>query len=150
MHELIESARTLGPFSEDDALAYQRYAPRLVALVNERMTEREDIHDLLGVASLELMRDNHANHARFIGSILKVFQAEVLVETIIWVLRTYKSRGISSAYWAAQLNTWHIVISETLKEAEVANVLELYAWIQVHLPVFDKLAQMESGQEQNL
>lgn len=146
--DLIDSAGVLGPFDDPLPAQYEKQLARMTAMVNERMSSREDIHDLLGGASLALMKDNHANHGRFIASILKNFHAGVLVETILWVFRTYKSRGISSAYWAAQMNAWHEVIEEVLSPEDANGILPLYQWIQVNIPLFDKLA-MEALPQQH-
>ena len=138
---LIESAARLGPFSDNTARSYRQLAPRLTALVNERMLKREDVLLLTGIENTDMMKDNHANHARFIASILDRFHPGVLTETIIWVFRAYRSRGFASAYWAAQLNAWIETIQDEMPAEAGREVLGLYYWMQVNIPLFDKLSQ---------
>ena len=86
------------------------------------------------------MQDNHANHVRFIASILKNNDADVLVETVLWVFRAYRSHGFSSNYWAAQLNTWMQILKTELSVETYKEVLPLYEWMQINIPIFVKVS----------
>ncbi len=86
------------------------------------------------------MKDNHANHVRFIASILRNHNPEILVDTVLWVFRAYRSRGFSSNYWAAQLNTWIEIIKEELSTETYHQVFPLYEWMQLNIPTFVKLS----------
>lgn len=138
--DLITSAGKLGPFSKATAEAYAAASQRMVARINEQMLSRPDIDKLVGQAGREMMCDNHANHARFIASILENHNPEVLAETILWVFRAYRSRGFASTYWAAQLNTWMGIIREELPAEAYEETLPLYGWMQVNIPLFEHLS----------
>jgi len=88
-----------------------------------------------------MMKDNHANHARFLESIFHEHSPEVLVDTIIWVFRAYRSRNFSSTYWAAQLNTWIEIHKRELSPECFNEIYPYYKWMQINIPVFNSLAE---------
>jgi hypothetical protein len=113
----------------------------LVAKMNEIMLDRADIKNLVGDDNIEMMKDNHANHARFMDSIFVNYEPEVLVDTVLWVFRAYRSRNFTSTYWAAQLNAWMTMYKNELSEDCQKEILPYYNWMQVNIPVFNKLAE---------
>lgn len=139
--KLIHTASQLGPFDPRAAADYAKAAGALTARLNQTMLARLDIEALTGKENLTMMQDNHANHARFISSLLIHFQPEVLVETILWVFRAYRSRGFASTYWAAQINEWIHLLPQELPEESHKNILPLYEWIQVNIPLFELCAK---------
>lgn len=82
------------------------------------------------------MKDNHANHVRFIASILKNYNPDVLVDTVLWVFRAYRSHGFTTNYWAAQLNAWITILKETLTPESYKEVYFYYEWMQINIPTF--------------
>ncbi len=136
---LLKSAALLGPFSKEAIKEYENKTDSLVARINTLMLDRNDINSMVGEANLAMMKDNHANHARFILSVMDNYNKEVLVETILWVFRAYRSRGVASTYWAAQLNTWITILKEDLTTETFLQVYPLYHWMQANIPAFDAL-----------
>ena len=104
------------------------------------MTEREDILSLIGEKNLNMMKDNHANHARFIASILKNFNPHVLVDTVLWVFRSYRSHEFTSNYWAAQLNNWIALFEKNLSPEDYREILPYYKWMQINIPTFSAIS----------
>lgn len=102
--DLIRSAAGLQQVSQVSASEFSAKRDRLVELLNECMLSRADLLDMVGAGNVDMMKDNHANHARFLESIINAHNPEVLVDTVLWVFRVYRSRNFSSTYWAAQLN----------------------------------------------
>jgi len=144
---LLESAALLGPFSKQAVNEYSSKTDKLVNRINTHMLERNDIKSMVGKANLDMMKDNHSNHARFILSIMNHYDHEVLVETILWVFRAYRSHGFASTYWAAQLNAWIIILKEELSKDTFEQVYPLYNWMQVNIPAFDALSEKALGAE---
>lgn len=140
---LIESAGRLANVSFQTADEYHRERDQLIALMNGEMLKRPDVESLVGQNNIDMMKDNHANHVRFIASILKYPNPEVLVETILWVFRAYRSHGFTTNYWAAQLNTWIGVLKEVLSNECYNEVYPYYEWMQTTIPLFVKI----SGEE---
>lgn len=137
---LLDRAGKLLQVSLNSAQEYQQKADRLITKMNERMLERPDIESLVGKNNIDMMKDNHANHVRFIASILKNQNADVLVETVLWVFRAYRSHGFTTNYWAAQLNTWMIILKEELSPVCFNEVYPYYEWMQINIPIFVKIS----------
>lgn len=62
----------------------------------EILKNYENVSYLSDLNDIEMMKDNHANHVRFVHSILNNPNAEVHTDTVLWVFRAYKSHGFSS------------------------------------------------------
>ena len=80
---LIESARALEKVSTKSAEEYSQKSDSLAEAVSNALLLREDLTALIGPNNLAMMKDNHANHARFIASILQHPNPEVLVESVL-------------------------------------------------------------------
>ena len=137
---LIKSAEKLGPFKAETADHFHKNELLLLARVNQRIQERDDLHMLTGEYNLELMKDNHANHIRFIRSMLEAYEARELAETVFWVFRVYRTRGFAPLYWSVQLNIFLEELQKLLPESAFNDIRPLYEWIIVHIPAFDTLS----------
>lgn len=137
---LIQSAGLLKSVSQPALLEYQMNTDKLLGLINQRMQQRKDIGSLIGENNLQMMFDNHANHVRFMTSMFKNFNANVLVETVLWVFGAYQSHGFHSKYWAAQLNTWIEVLKSELSPGTFNEIYPFYEWMQVNIPHFTLLS----------
>lgn len=133
---LEESAQELKQASISSYEEYRDKADQLIYKINGLMIERVDIEKLVGETNITMMKDNHANHVRFIASILKNYSPSVLVDTVLWVFRAYRSHGFTSNYWTAQLNTWILIIKETLTPECFKEVYPYYEWMQINIPIF--------------
>ena len=142
-NELILTAQKLPQVSEKLALEYRSKRDSLVEVMNKKMVARADILDMVGPNNLEMMKDNHANHARFLESIFNQRSPEILTDTALWVFRAYRSRNFSSTYWAAQLNTWIEIYKKELSAECFQEVYPYYNWMQINIPTFNKLAEDE-------
>lgn len=142
-NDLVKTAAEIPLTSKEAAKEYSEKLELLVSTMNKKMMERSDLIDMVGENNEQMMRDNHANHAQFIASILKNHNPEVLVETILWVFKAYRSRKFHSSYWAAQLNTWRTVIEETLSENTHNEVMPIYNWMQLNIPHFNELSDQK-------
>jgi hypothetical protein len=127
--------------SSEAAAEYASKRERLVDLLNQKMLGRADLKNLVGEDNIDMMKDNHANHARFLESIFVQHEPEVLVDTVLWVFRAYRSRNFSSTYWAAQLNAWIELYKQELSPVGFAEIYPYYNWMQIHIPTFNKLAE---------
>jgi hypothetical protein len=140
LDHLIATAAALPHPPPEAVSAYQAQSESLVAAVNATMLARPDVHELVGKQNLGMMQDNHANHARFVASILLAPDPTVLVETVLWVFRAYRHHGFALTYWPAQLNAWIHAIQQQLAPEHAAAVLPLYDWFIVRQPAFADLS----------
>lgn len=134
--KLIQSAQSLPKVSQSATAEYAQKMDIMLAQINQQMLDRPDLEELIGSKNIQMMKDNHANHARFIHSILGYFDAEVLVDTILWVFRAYQNHHFSSNYWAAQLNAWLGILKENLSVEAFDEISPLYVWMQINIPSF--------------
>lgn len=139
--KLLESAGKLQQVGEQATREYQDKAQVLLSKLNRQMLSRQDIEKLVGKDNLEMMQDNHANHLRFMASIFEHHNSEVLVETVLWVFKAYRSRGFTTSYWAAQLNSWINILQQELSPGSFDEILPYYIWLQINIPVFVNLSQ---------
>jgi hypothetical protein len=137
---LLSTASELKQVSEKTAKEYKEKTESMLSLINTRMQERQDLDTLVGEKNISMMKDNHANHARFIASILHNYVPEKFVETVCWVFRAYRSHGFSLSYWSALLNTWIDVLKELMSEESFDEIYQYYEWMQVNIPIFIKLS----------
>lgn len=140
-NDLIKTAEKLKQVSLKSAAEYNSKMDALVALMNQKMENRPDLLDMVGAGNVEMMKDNHANHARFLESIFKQHSPEILTDTVLWVFRAYRSRNFSSTYWAAQLNTWIEIYKKELSPECFQEIYPYYNWMQINIPTFNQLAE---------
>jgi hypothetical protein len=137
--DLIESARTLPVPSPEAAREYGARRERLAEAINRAMGARRDLDRLVG-GHTAMMEDNHRNHARFMESLFLAWDPEVLVDTVIWVFRAYRSHGFALTYWPAQLDTWVSVLRENLSASTFASIYPVYHWMITQQPFFAALS----------
>lgn len=149
-NELYASAERIQQVSESTCQEYSQKGDLMVGKMNVLMLGRPDLLQLIGDSNIEMMKDNHANHVRFIASILKQYHPEVLLDTILWVFRAYRSHGFSTNYWAAQLNSWINILKAELTPTAFNEVYPLYEWMQINIPVFVQLSDEELSNSKSL
>lgn len=133
---LLDSAVKLKSVTEVSAAENYQKTELLIAQMNTLMLARADVENLVGKDNIQMMKDNHANHVRFMSSVFKNYIPEVLVETVLWVFRAYRSHGFTTNYWATQLNTWIYLLKETLSPECYAEISPYYEWMQTNIPIF--------------
>lgn len=140
---LIQTASKLPPVSKSSTEEYGTIREKLVLLMNEKMDKRPDLIDLVGKPNIAMMKDNHANHARFMESVFHQFDAAVLVDTVLWVFRAYRSRNFSTTYWSAQLNGWTEILKIELSKKAFQEIEPYYNWMLINIPFFNSLAETD-------
>lgn len=86
-------------------MSFQIYIFRVANKINAVMLERKDILYLIGGGkNIQMMKDNN-NDVCFIAYISETPNVVALVDRYLWTFRAHMSRGFSSNYWVAQINT---------------------------------------------
>ena len=137
---LLKTAASLKPVGAVSAVEYKHKTEQLVAQMNILMLNKPDVEILIGKDNKSMMQDNHANHARFMYSVFSNYNPEVLVETVLWVFRAYRSHGFTTNYWATQFNTWINLLKEVLTPESYSEIYPYYEWMQINIPVFVKIS----------
>ncbi len=138
--KLLESAQNLITVSPETVEEFATKRELLVAEINLKMNERSDLEQLVGVGNQSMMNDNHNNHSRFIESMLRQYDPNMLVDTVLWVFRAYRSHGFNLTYWPAQLNGWLNIFKESLSQKAYDEIEPLYQWIIVNQSTFVELS----------
>ncbi len=147
---LNTTAKKLPPVGNNAISEYHIKLESLVAAINMHMTSLENLQELIGKNNVAMMKNNHANHMLFIHSILKYPNSEVLVDTLLWVFKTYRSHGFSVNYWVEQINAWQDILKVQLSEEAYNQILPLYKWIQENIPLLEKLSTINKEEENSL
>jgi hypothetical protein len=127
---VLASARLLRNIPADAVGEYAAKREELVASMNGRISARKDILDLIGdEENRATMENNHANHAKFMESIGSIYDPSTFIEIILWVYRTYRSRGFKPQYWIVQLNLWLEILQKSLTEKSFNALRPFYDFI---------------------
>jgi len=134
--ELIKSAEFLQQPSLKAAQEYEQKSEFLANEMNSKMIKRSDLNLLIGLENTAMMEDNHRNHVRFLSSVFFNFQPQVLVETVLWVFRAYRSHGFNLTYWPAQLSQWVELFKTNLSKETYTEIYPFYQWMIINQPAF--------------
>ncbi len=141
---LLDQAAALPKISEAAAAEYSEMQPMLAEEVSRCLLDRKDIDQLIGAGNRSMMEDNHRNHGRFIASLLGSFDAGVLVETILWVFRAYRSHGFQVSYWNAQLDAWLAAMGRHLSPETATELKPLYSYMLLNHKNFANLSDQDT------
>lgn len=134
--DLIKSAEMLKQPSEKAAKEFYEKKEMLAEEMNGIMKARKDLSYLIGDDNISMMEDNHRNHVRFLSSVFMQYVPEVLVETVLWVFRAYRSHGFRLTYWPAQLDQWVQIFKAQLSKETFDEIYPFYNWMIINQPVF--------------
>jgi methanogenic corrinoid protein MtbC1 len=119
--------------STEAALEYEAQGEKMLKRVNELMSERGDISELLGMNPLYIMYDNNSNHLRLITNVLKLNDYDLLARTLPWVYKTYTSRNFSNSFFPEVLKAWMQSVNEFLSPEGSKQVIAVYeAMLDAH------------------
>lgn len=143
LEHLISTASNINNVDEKSQKEYSEKYDILFAEMNSLMSSRADLKQLIGENNLAMMRDNHANHLRFMATIFKSYSPEIFVSTVLWVFRAYRSHGFATNYWATQINCWLEVFKNNLSNETYNDIYPFYEWIQVNIPILTLLSDAQ-------
>ncbi len=139
--KLIQAASQIRHPSRETAAEYAAKSELLAAEMNRVFSKRPDLESLIGPGNLNMMQENHRNHTRFIAALLMDFQPEVLVETLLWVFRAYRSHGFRLAYWPTQLEIWVQILKDNLQSESFNAVYPVYGFMIANLQLIAGLSE---------
>lgn len=133
MQQLLADTGRLSPIPAAAAEAYDARKGLLAERVNLTLMARPYLTDLIGMtAGVEMMQDNHRNHAMFLTTVLHLSAFRLLASVLPWVYRTYQQHGFSHAYFPVELNAWKQAIQKELEPDTAAAILPVYDWMLEH------------------
>jgi len=139
--KLLKEIEKLPDISEEAAGAFKSEMGPMVEKVNRIMAQRPDIRILTGDAPVSAMFENHKNHALFMSNVFSLNMPALLADTIPWVYHAYHNHGFSYSYFPAHIQSWRIVIPESLCADNAAAILRVYEWIESRHETFIELSK---------
>ena len=139
--QLLQAAKTLRQPKESAAAEFSRKRDQLAAKGNQMLADRSDLEKLVGKGNQQMAEDNNRNFARFMESMFSAYAPEVLVETVLWVFRAYRSHGFQTTYWPANLNIWVEMLKQELSNEAFEEIYPFYHWLIVNIPIFVKCTE---------
>lgn len=137
---LVQSAAKLVQPSPESTEELNRKKDQMTSILNAHFLQRPDLTQLIGHGNSEMMLENHRNHIRFMCSLLGEYQPEVLVDTVLWVFRAYRSHGFQLTYWPAQLDKWVEITKNNLSKEAFDEIYPFYNWMIINNPAFATLS----------
>lgn len=144
--QLLNSASELKQPSGAAVEEFSASHEKLAEIGSQIMAGREDLVKLVGEGNQQMAQDNNRNFARFMASLFADFSPNVLVETVLWVFRAYRSHGFKTTYWAANLNIWADMVRKELSEETAESIYPFYNWLIVNIPIFVVLTDSEASE----
>ena len=138
--KLIELAEQITPPTQDCSDRIIEQIDVLTNALNRRMIAREDLISLIGSGNEDLMEINHSKHFRYVASLASLYDAKNMVETILWVIRTYCAHGFSPRYWDFMLPETRQILLHHLPAEEFLQVQVIYDFISQHFTDFVNIA----------
>ena len=146
IEEILASCRELPRISPEAADAYADASAILLHHVHDQLESNPKLMDLIGRNPLEMMRDNHRNHAAFMSTVFKLNSFELMARTVPWVYRAYHAKGFSYDYFLAELVAWQIAIHENFHNVDQkSEILASYIWLVQHHEDMIKLSLSGEG-----
>lgn len=106
--------------------AFDAMAPVILDYANKTLAQREDIEDLIGPNPLRVLYDDHSNHVEFMATQFRLQSGRAVVETAIWVYRSYINRGFSPRYFPIDLTVWMEAIATYFDTEQAAQLHAVY------------------------
>jgi hypothetical protein len=140
LNDRTETARELRQPSAEAAAEFEAARDGLAEALNRRMAARPDLENLIGPAHRAMMEDNSRNFCRFMASMFLAYEPEVLVQTVLWVFRAYRSHGFQTACWPANLDAVVEIARQKLPPSVFEEIHPFFHWLVVNIPSFVKVS----------
>ncbi len=125
---IINKAKDITAISDKTYKEMEYNLKTLEILMNKEFFKRTDLNTLIN-DNIELIKDNHTNHLRFMLNIMKNYDPEVFINVVSWVFDTYTKRDISTDYWYVQLTTFLKIYKENLSDSSYNEISPFYDFL---------------------
>lgn len=127
---LIKSADNIIQSSPLIAQSLEGLAEVMANDLNSRMINKTNLDELIGENNIPLMVTNHDKFFAYFNSLISLYDPITFIETIIWALRSYISKGFVPAYWQTMIPEATKVVQKHLPEDQFRQVRNVYDWFQ--------------------
>jgi hypothetical protein len=122
--------------SKEAAEEYGKNIDVMIKKVDQDMSEKENLNQLIGDNPLNKMEDNHKNHANFMYNSFQLNDPELFLNTIIWVYKTYNNHGFSYDYFPVELRSWISAVKKYLSTETQNSIIKVYKWMLNYHQIF--------------
>jgi hypothetical protein len=140
---LITSAASLREVSPETAAAFESMAESCAAALTSALHRHADLDSVIGPGNQDVMETNHLNHFKYMASTTALFDPASFVETVLWVVRTYRARGFSLVYWEVMLPLAADIVRTTLQPRPFEEIAPFYRWLSDHVAHIALLGETE-------
>ncbi len=142
---LIHSASILREIPPPAAARFEEIIAACAADLTSAMRTEPKLTELIGEGNIEVMATNHDNHFKYMSATCALFDPTSFVETVLWVLRTYRARGFSMQYWDVMLPRAAKILHKHLEPEYFAEIRPFYDWLQDNIAAFAQLSEEENS-----
>lgn len=137
---LVQDLLSLQAVSPNAAMTYGAVKGYASARVSDLVFSHPQANAFLPENKSDMAVNNHEQHAQYMESVFLDGADESVVDTIVWVYRTYTSHGFDLSYWPVQIDAWRIVLADLLPEEDYQCIAPYYDWLAGHHADFAELA----------
>jgi hypothetical protein len=141
--DLIVSAAGLREVSPQTATAFDSAAETCAAALTAALHQQPNLDSIIGPGNQDVMETNHLNHFKYMASTTALFDPASFVETVLWVVRTYRARGFSLVYWEVMLPLAADIVRTTLQPLSFEEIAPFYRWLSDHVAHIALLGETE-------
>ncbi len=141
--QILETAKKLKQPNDDFVQEFNEKWEAVAIIGTQILMGRPDLEKLIGADNGNMAEDNNRNFPRFMASLFLDYKPEVLVETVLWVFRAYRSHGFQTTYWAANLNIWVELLKKELTPTAFKEIYPFYNWLIVNIPAFVSITDID-------
>lgn len=141
LQAILDSAEALPQVSPEEVALYEQHMDRLVEQVDQTLEGHASLSEMLGGGTLAMMKDNHANHAALMKTVMRLHIPGLLARLLPWVFRTYRNHGFAYSYFAAEIKAWQSVLTWQFGAENVKGLLAWYEWLADQVARAEEIAQ---------
>lgn len=138
-------AQALESVDSSAVRAYSQNLSRMLEAVNTTMQQHPQLTDLIGPNPIQVIYDNHSNHARLMLAQFRFHGARTLVGALIWMYRTLIQRGVAPDYFLVALDVWMQTIDQHLDRHSARSIKSVYQLMRDVHPQILVLAQQSTS-----
>lgn len=130
LEQIREEINQLPQIERKAAESYSASRSKLKKFVDEELANRDDIDELIGYNSREMMKDNHENHIQFMSNVFHFNEYRLLSDIVPWVYKTYRKKGFSYDYFPVELEAWKQAVKTILGAEKAGSIIKIYDWMK--------------------
>lgn len=138
---------SLPEIPEQAVKQYEKKLNLILNRVNEILSSRDDLNNLIGYNSLSIMYDLNENNAKFMSNVFQINDYQLFKTTLPWAYKSYHNQGFSYEYFQVEIKAWIEAIKEFMEPETRKEILTVYKWI---LNNHKNIIQLSKKAEENI